>query len=179
MIVFGESACDEFYRKLELNFDKIPSLERYSGNLLDEHIQFRWGDLVEYHETLREIERQKVLQGVFEKHHVFIRLVKRRQDIAECFGQIRSEKSESREIQCMVIDDRESIFTPCVYKVESSNHPELRQIISFRGRFTEHVSKGDSVYAKGRLEYVVDTSTDERYQQLILGEGSTDYMIPK
>jgi len=180
LIVFGESVCDEFYRKLKQNFDKIPSLERYSGDLLDEHLQFRWEDLVEYHDTLREIERRKVLQGVFEKHHVFIRLVKRRQDIAESFGQIVSEKSsESREVQCTIIDDRESIFTPCVYKVESSDYPDLRQIISFRGRFTEHVSKGDSVNVKGRLEYVIDTSTDEKYQQIVLGEDSTDYMIPK
>jgi len=37
LIVFGESACDEFYRKLEYYFDKIPGLERYNGNLLDEH----------------------------------------------------------------------------------------------------------------------------------------------
>ena len=179
LVVFGESVCDKFYRKLEHNFDEIPSLERYSGDPLDEHLKFRWGDLVEYQDTLREIERGKILQGVFEKYHVFIRLVKRRQDITESFGQIVSKKSELKEVQCLVIDDRESIFTPCVYRVESSNHPELKQIISFRGRFTEHVSKGDSVKAKGRLEYVVDTNTDERYQQLVLGESSEDYMIPK
>ena len=178
LIVFGESACDEFYRKLEYNFDKIPGLERYNGNLLDEHLKFRWGELVEYHDTFREIERRKTLQGVFEEYQFFIRLVKRRQDVKENFGQVVSENFESREVQCMVIDDRESIFTPCVYKVESSDFPELKQIISFRGRFTEHVSKGDSVEAKGRLEWVVDTSTDERYQQLVLGENSTDYMIP-
>ena len=179
LIVFGESACEEFYKKLEHNFDEISGLERYSGNLLDEHLKFRWGDLVEHHDILREIERKKILQGVFENHHLFIRLVKRRQDVTEGFGQIVSENSESREVQCLVIDDRESIFTPCVYRVESSDHPKLKQIISFRGRFTEHVSKGDYVKAKGRFEYVIDTSTDERYQQLVLGENSTDYLIPK
>ena len=179
LIVFGESTCDEFYRKLKLDYDEIPSLERYSGDLLNEHLKFRWGDLVEHHDTLREIERGKNLQGIFENYHVFIRLVKRRQDIAESFGQIVSENSESREVQCMVIDDRGSIFTPCVYRVKSDDLPELKQIISFRGRFTEHVSKGDSVNANGRLEYVVDTGTGERYQQLVLGESSTDYMIPK
>ncbi|MGY5857925.1 MAG: nucleotidyltransferase domain-containing protein [Candidatus Thorarchaeota archaeon] len=179
LIVFGESACEEFYRKLEQNFDEIPGLERYSGNLLDKHLKFRWGDLVEHHGILREIERRKILQGVFEKHHLFIRLVKRRQDVTESFGQIVSENSESREVQCLVVDNQESIFTPCVYRVESSDYPELKQIISFRGRFTEHVSKGDFVKAKGRFEYVVDTSTDERYQQLVLGESSTDYLIPK
>ena len=179
LIVFGESACDRFYKKLEHNFDGIPGLKRYSGNLLDEHLNFRWGELIEHHNTLRDIERRKTLQGVFETHQFFIRLVKRRQDVAESFGQIVAENSESREIQCLILDDRESIFTPCVYEVKSSDFPELRQIISFRGRFTEHVAEGDSVKAKGRLESVFDTSADERYQQLVLGENSTDYMIPK
>ncbi|MHA1136181.1 MAG: nucleotidyltransferase domain-containing protein [Candidatus Thorarchaeota archaeon] len=179
LIIFGESTCDEFYKKLEHNFDKIPGLERYSGNLLDEHLEFRWGELVEHHNTLRDIERRKTLQGVFEKHQFFIRLVKRRQDVAESFGQIVSKNSELREIQCLIIDDRESIFTPCAYEVKSSDFPELRQIISFRGRFTEHVTEGDFVKAKGRLENMFDTSADERYQQLVLGESSTDYMIPK
>jgi len=179
LIGFGESTCDEFYRKLEPNFEEILGLERYNGKLLDEHLKFRWGDLVEHHDILREIERRKTLEGVFEGHHFFIRLVKRRQDIRESFGQIVSENYESKEVQCLVIDDRNSIFTPCIYRVESLDFPNLEQIVSFRGRFTEHVSKGDYVKAKGRLEYVVDTSTDERYQQLVLGENSTDYMIPK
>lgn len=179
LIVFGESVCDEFYTKLKNNFEEIPGIERYSGKLLDEHLNFRWGSLVEYYNTLREIEREKILQGVFETHQFFIRLVKRRQDVTESFGQIVSKNSELKEVQCLILDDRESIFTPCVYIVESLDFPELKQIISFRGRFTEHVSKGDSVKAKGRLESVVDTSTGEKYQQLVLGENPTDYMIPK
>jgi predicted nucleotidyltransferase len=179
LIVFGESACDKFYGKLVDNFDKIPGLERYSGDLLDEHLGFRWGNLVEYHNVLWGIERRKTLQGVFEDHQFFIRLVKRHQDVPQSFGQIVSEDSESKEIQCLVTDDKESIFTPCVYKVESLEYPALNQIISFRGRFTEHVSKGNSVKAKGRLERVIDTSTNEKFQQLVLGESSTDYMIPE
>jgi predicted nucleotidyltransferase len=179
LIVFGESVCVQFYSKLKSEFEKIPGLERYSGDLLDEHLKFRWGDLIEYHSTLRGIESKKNLQGIFESHQFFIRLVKRRKDVAESFGQIVSENSEPRDVQCLIIDDRESIFTPCVYRVESSDLPELKQIISFRGRFTEHVSKGDSVKAKGRLESMIDTSTNERYQQLVLGESSTDYLIPK
>ena len=63
--------------------------------------------------------------------------------------------------------------------MESSDFPKLRQIVSYRGRFTEQVSIGQSVNAKGRLERVIDTSTDESYQQLVLGENSTDFMIPQ
>ncbi len=179
LIVFGKSTCDKFYRRLSESFDKIPEFERYQGELLNKHVMFRWGDLILYHDSLREIERKKILQGVFRTHQFFIRLVKHRQDINECFGQIVSKNLKTVEVQCKIIDDQDSIFTPCIYQVGSSDFPELRQIVSYRGRFTEHVSIGQSVNAKGRLERVVDTSTDESYQQLVLGENSSDYMIPQ
>ena len=118
------------------------------------------------------------MQGIFREHQFFIRLVKRPLDITESFGQIVAENLGLREIQCVIIDDRESIFSPCRYRVESRDLPDLKWIISYRGRFTEHVSKGDVVNAKGRLENLSDTKLNKDYKQLVLGEDSTDYLIP-
>jgi predicted nucleotidyltransferase len=179
LVVFGESACNNFYKKLKRNFDVIPNLQRYTGNLLRKHLVFRWQELTEYHNILERIENRKCLQGIFGTHHFFIRLVKRPYDITEYFGQIVSENLGPREIQCMIVNDRESIFTPCTYRVESSNLPELKRIISYRGRFTEQVSQGDIVKAKGRLEHVSNLYSNETYQQLVLGENPSDYMIPQ
>lgn len=179
LIVFGESTCYEFYRRLRESYDEIPGLEHYRGKLLNNHVDFRWGELIRHKRVLREIESRKILQGVFGTHEFFIRLVRRHQDIDESYGQKVSENLKTREVQCLITDDQDSIFTPCTYQVESSKFPKLKQIISYRGRFTEHVSKGQFVNVRGRLESVVDTSTDEKYQQLVLGENSTDYMIPK
>jgi predicted nucleotidyltransferase len=179
LIVFGEAVCDDFYRKLKRNFDTIPGLKRYSGTTLEEHLTFRWGELSRYHDQLGKIENRKILQGVFGLHQFFIRLVKRPQDFTENFGQLVTKNLGQKEIGCLITDDRESIFTPCTYLVESSSIPELKRIISYRGRFTEQVSQSDSVKAKGRLEYAIDTSTNETFQQLVLGENSSDYMIPQ
>lgn len=179
LIVFGESACYNFYTKLKHNFDTIPELDRYTGNLLEKHLIFRWSDLKEYHNILGKIENRKCLQGVFGPHQFFIRLVKRPHDITEYFGQIVSKNLGPEEIRCVIVNSRESIFTPCTYRVESSNLPELKRIISYRGRFTEHVSQGDIVKAKGRLEYVSNLNSNESYQQLVLGENPSDYMIPE
>jgi predicted nucleotidyltransferase len=179
LIVFGESTCHEFYEKLKRDFDLTKELKRYSGTLLEEHLAFRWRELTKFHNILGKIENRKSLQGVFGIHQFFIRLVKRPHDITEKFGQIVTKKLGTKEIRCLITDDKESIFTPCSYLVESSSFPELRKIVSYRGRFTEHVSQGDSVKTKGRLEYVIDTSTNETYQQLVLGENSSDYMIPQ
>jgi len=179
LIVFGEATCDKFYRRLSESYDEIPGIEHYQGELLNEHVRFRWGDLVMYQDSLREIERKKILQGVFRTHQFFIRLVKHRQDIDESFGQIVSKNLGTTEVQCKITDDQDSIFTPCAYQVDSPDFPKLKRIVSYRGRFTEHVSINSFVNTRGRLESVVDTSTDERYQQLVLGENSSDYLIPK
>ena len=179
LIVFGEHTCHEFYRRLTESYDEIPGLERYNGELLNTHVNFRWRELVRYRDILYGIEGKKILQGVFESHEFFIRLVKRHKDINESYEQKISENLKIREVKCLIIDDQDSIFTPCTYQVEAPEFPELKRIISYRGRFTEHVSNGQFVKAKGRLESVVDTNTGERYQQLVLGENSTDYMIPQ
>jgi len=178
LVVYGKSTCRKFYNRLRKNFDKIPRLERYEGKLLDAHVLFRWGDLIEHHELLHRIESTKILQGVFESQQFFIRLVKRPQDVEEVFGQIVTENLGVREIHCSIIENRNSIFTPCTYQVESLDLPKLKQLVSYRGRFTEHVSSGVSVKVRGRLEKVIDNSTGENYQQLILGESSSDYLIP-
>jgi len=178
LVVYGKSTCRKFYNRLRKNFDKIPRLERYEGELLDAHVLFRWGDLTAYHELLHRIEREKILQGVFESHQFFIRLVNRPQDVKEVFGQIVTENLGVRDVHCSIIENRNSIFTPCTYQVESLDLPKLKQLVSYRGRFTEHVSSGVSVKVRGRLEKVVDNSTGENYQQLILGESPSDYLIP-
>jgi uncharacterized protein len=179
LVVFGKFMCNKFYTRLSESYDEIPGLEHYQGELLDEHVKFRWGDLVIYQEPLREIESRKILQGLFRGHQFFIRLVKRRQDINENFGQVISKNLGTLEVQCKITNDQNSIFTPCSYQVESPDYPELMQIVSYRGRFTEHVAANQFVNIRGRLESVVDTSTDDRYQQLVLGENSSDYLIPR
>ncbi len=178
LVVYGESACRKFYNRLRKKFDKIPRLERYDGELLDAHVLFRWGNLTEHYELLHRIESTKILQGVFESHQFFIRLVKRPQDDREIFGQIITENLKTREVQCSVIKDRNSIFTPCTYQVESLDLPKLKQLVSYRGRFTEQVSSGMSVRARGRFENVIDSKTGENYQQLVLGENPSDYLVP-
>ena len=178
LIVLGESACYDFYNNLKYNFEKIPGVKCYTGNFLEEHLSFRWGKIEKYHELLGKIESKKILQGIFRDHQFFIRLVKRPKDIKDIFGQIVTENIGPREIQCEIIDDKESIFSPCRYRVDCRDFPDLKWIISYRGRFTEHVSKGEIVNSKGRLENVFDSSSGESYKQLVLGEDLLDYLLP-
>jgi len=81
-------------------------------------------------------------------------------------------------IKCHVTDDHDSIFTPCAYGVQCNEFGNLRKLVSYRGRFTEQVSKGMDVKAKGRLESVTNRRSGEEFSQLVLGEIWDDYLIP-
>jgi predicted nucleotidyltransferase len=78
-----------------------------------------------------------------------------------------------------VVDYSDSIFTPCEYLIECDSFPNLRKLVSYRGRFTEQISKDMSFEALGRLEMVIDHRNNNQYMQLVMGERPTDYLIPK
>lgn len=178
LIIYGVKSCRRFYDRIKEMFDFVPRLTRYSGETLDAHVKFRWENLAEYHSILREIENRKVLQGFFGSYQFFIRLVKKPSEVREDYGMLLTKMRKSCVIDCRVLDVTNSIFTPCEYIVESFDNPEIKRLVSYRGRFTEQVSSGSSVRAKGRLEDVTDTRTGESYQQVVLGEDSTDFLIP-
>ncbi len=178
LVVYGDAACRKFYDNMSNNYNKIKGVRQYSGDLLNAHLAFRWGELVRYHDMLREIESRKILQGLFNEHEFFIRLVRRSEEIDEYYGRMQYEMIDDYTTCCIIKDDTDSIFTPCVYTVESSENTDLKRLVSYRGRFTEQVTKGMSAMAKGRLERVTDTVTGDCFQQLVLGEDSTDYLLP-
>jgi len=178
LVVYGSTACRKFYDNISDNYSKIDGVRPYSGDFLKAHLAFRWGELVRYHDVLGEIESKKVLQGLFNGHEFFIRLVRRSEEIDEYYGRMQYEMIDYYRTCCVIKDDTDSIFTPCVYTVEAEDNADLKRLVSYRGRFTEQVTKGVSVMAKGRLERVIDTNTGDSFQQLVLGEDSTDYLLP-
>ncbi|MBN2229919.1 MAG: hypothetical protein JW779_10050 [Candidatus Thorarchaeota archaeon] len=178
IVIYGEDVCRGFYDQLANSYNLIPGIKEYSGSLLDKHLKFRWRNLINHRKILREIERKKKLQGIFEGREFFIRLVRFPEDVDEVYGLKKYELLEPCEITGIITDDSDSIFSPCSYQVESLERPNLKRLVSFRGRFTEQVSKGDSVRARGRLERVINNKSGESFDQLVLGESSSDYLMP-
>ncbi|MGC9345680.1 MAG: hypothetical protein ACP5ER_02660, partial [Candidatus Bathyarchaeales archaeon] len=82
-----------------------------------------------------------------------------------------------------VVDDSESIFTPCVYKIsdvrvlEGKKLEPIKEIASFRGRFCEQARIGEVVIAQGKVERVIDDRQNREYFRLLLGNKPSDYMI--
>jgi predicted nucleotidyltransferase len=85
-------------------------------------------------------------------------------------------------IRARVLDDADALFTPCVYGIEqvtsegSCLSGAVREIISFRGRFSEQARGGEWIIAQGSLERVTE-KRGEKYLRLVLGEHPDDYLI--
>ena len=179
LVVYGLDACRRFYSNLSDNITSISGIERYSGSLLDAHVSFRWGAHENLKSILREVEQAKLLQGLFEGYHFFVRLVKTPEDFDYTYDDFSYEMKGQQLVSGRVIDDSESIFTPCEYSVDCDSLPSLRKLVSYRGRFTEQISKGEAFEAHGRLEVVTSHKEQDQFMQLVLGELPTDYLVPK
>ncbi|MFW9870550.1 MAG: nucleotidyltransferase domain-containing protein [Candidatus Thorarchaeota archaeon] len=178
LVIYGSSACRKFYSNLSARINSILEIEKYSGKLLEDHVSFRWGAHNELRSLLLEIERDKLLQGLIGNYHFFIRLVKTPSDLDYDYGDLSYQMLGHQKVSGKVIDSSDSIFTPCEYQVTCVSNPNLEKLVSYRGRFTEHVSAEDKFEAFGRLELVIDHKVDSQYMQLVLGELPSDYLIP-
>jgi len=178
LVIYGEKPARKVDSILIEQFRGSEDLGWYTGELLDKHTTFRWGETPRWRDVLRKVESGKVLQGFFGGCEFFIRMVKSLDEIEYEYEDFKFHNEGTLTIRCHVIDDHDSIFIPCAYEVQCDRLGNLRRLVSYRGRFTEQVSKGMNVEAKGRLESVTDTRSGEKFSQLVLGENWNDYLIP-
>lgn len=178
IVVYGETAGRSLYSFLKDNVDSIPDFERYSGTRLDHHVDFRWGRTNPFWDTLREIESKKVLQGLYRSYDMFIRLVRRAFENEASYGDFVFKTEDECVVRCRIIDDDQKIFTPVSYIVSCTNPSTLTRLVSFRGRFTEHVERGMTIEARGEIQNVTDIISKTTEKWLFLGERPDDYIIP-
>ena len=179
LVVYGLKACRKFYSRLNSMIDNIPEINRYSGQLLEEHVSFRWEKQSDFRPLLLKIEREKLLQGLVGRYHFFIRLVKNPHDLDLVYGDLSYQMMGYQKVAGKILSSQDSIFTPCEYQVEcDDDSTEIEKLVSYRGRFTEQLSTDDQFEASGRLEVVTDHKKNKQYSQLVLGERPEDYLIP-
>ena len=177
LVVYGEHAARQVYSCMRHVFNESPKLKRYSGKMLEKHAIFRWGEQNPDILTLKNIEGEKYLQGVYDDVEFFIRLVKYPSDLEIKYGDYHFQTIGIESTKCRVVDSIEAIFTPCMYTVECDSIPDLREIVSYRGRYTEHASDGMKIKVRGKIELVVEKDGNQ-YKRLVLGESSNDFMLP-
>ena len=178
LVVYGELAARKVYSKMSRLFSCEKKFKLYFGKKLDYHVDFRWGKGNKYWKTLREIESKKILQGFYGKYEFYIRMVKLPHEMNYSYGQLKIRNNGVKTVNCTIIDDSDAIFTPCVYQIQCDEIPNLTKIISYRGRFAEHVKRKQRVVASGKLESISNTESNETHMQLVLGENQCDCLIP-
>jgi predicted nucleotidyltransferase len=130
------------------------------------------------------LQTRKVNEFFFKEFQCFIMFVKWPDQWGERYADPSFEQCGSAKISARVTDERESIFTPCRYLIEDvvflKGRPrsDLREIISFRGLFSDQARAGEWVLAKGSLERVISQSAPV-YYRLTVGGQVGDYLVSR
>lgn len=128
------------------------------------------------------LQSRKSNEGYFEQVPYFIRFMKGKGESEERYGDSYFEPLGRAAIRFRVADDSSAIFTPCRYGVEDvlfqdrAGEIDLREVVSFRGRFSDQVRSGEQATARGSLERVVARDGGVHYRLAVGGE-SGDYLL--
>lgn len=180
LVIYGEEEGRKVYSALEEIRSSDEQVSAYDMEGAMRIAEFRWGKTKFPLGELAGIEKEKVLHGMFQGRDFFIRLVKDQEDVPFDYEDFAYFDSGEAEIEGIISDDADSIFTPNHYTVEKCQTlvggvRDIKEIVSFRGRFAEQVSQGDKIEARGRAERVAWDG--EEYSRLLL-ERPEDFLIP-
>lgn len=187
--VYGKKNCRLVHDALSYLMDKRKSgFSRYTLYDLKKLYEFRFKDTRMPFSEFCAIENRKSIQGKFMGRDFFVRFIIDWDEIAESYGDRIYRGVGYVKIKAKIENDENSIFTPCEYAVSNvrildgasgvSSPIKIVSIVSFRGRFCEQAKRGEWVTAQGKMEKVIEKSSEE-YYRMILGAKPTDFMIIK
>ncbi len=128
------------------------------------------------------LQSRKTNEGYFAAVPYFIRFIKGQREGEKRYGDTSYEPLGNATIRFRVTDDADAIFTPCRYAVEDvlfldrAEDVDLREVVSFRGRFSDQVRTGERATAKGSLERVVPRG-GKVHHRLAVGREAGDYLL--
>jgi len=177
VIVYGEDAGLRVYKTLKRFRKSQDLIKPYNFHTVSNVVKNRWGNADIGPSKFTQIETQKVLHGLVDGKEYFIRLVKKPEEYS-C--EASSKPLGKVVIRAKIVDSTNSIFTPCTYIVDGCSFinppfgPEIKELVSYRGKFTEQADVGDFVEASGRVEGVVFQG--RTCYRLVMGN-KNDYLI--
>jgi predicted nucleotidyltransferase len=183
LIVYGEAAGRTVHRALgQLLNDPAAPIRRPSRAELEAlHAEHRPDTPLSSSDFVR-LQQRKVNEVRFREWECFIRFVKYPEEVQDKYGSHRFEPLGITTIQALVSDDHDVMFTPCRYAVSGVTFPhdppvaDLREVVSFRGRFTDQARVGERIVARGTLERVFPQG-QPAYHRLIVGGQAGDYLL--
>jgi predicted nucleotidyltransferase len=175
LIIYGEEKGRKIYDGLTKMRRNSSVIHPFDLNDATKKAMSRWGKTSIKPEKFIEIEIGKKLHGFFKEKEYFIRLIKipTYEEIAKPLKPVRG--------RAKIKEDGDSIFTPCTYKIENiegfeeMDLPDITELWSLRGKFTEQAKKGDVVEFEGTIEEVT-TYGEKKYRVALISDH--DYLIP-
>lgn len=188
LIIYGTKTSLDFQERLKKILKESKNCRKYNLEEFKAHYEWRAGGSDVTFENFMRSEKRKLHQGKFNGIDFFIRYIKSPKDWKGNFYDYRYKNYGRIKIKANIIDSKDSIFTPCSYKIEPfkilesklvSNEIKIKDITeinSFRGRFCEHAKKGEEVLVEGKLEKV-NFLDKEEYFRILLSDQIKDKMI--
>lgn len=182
LVVYGFKQSLTVYEALKkLVEEKNVSIKSYTKKDLGRLYKFRVKDTQMSFKKFVQTETRKVLQGIFCGREYFVRLVKEPWELSEKYGEKVYFPLNPIELKAEVADDNESIFTPLKYLVKNvlilrGKKVDVKEVVSFRGRFCEQAKTSEKIFVKGTLEKV--SSTEGDYYRVVVGNRKEDVIIP-
>lgn len=183
MIVYGRRASRAV--QLALRRAHLVPDQGIAGYHLDTYrpvYNLRWSGTGIPIEKMILVDGLKAMHGVFGGHHYFVRAVIDWKEITEEYGDRTYRQLGYARARCQITQDREGLYTPCRYEIndvefiKGTRKKNVREIVSFRGRFCEQVRQDEEVIVQGTLERV--THGKESWVRFLLGDHPTDILIP-
>ncbi len=155
-------------------------IKEYTQDTYQPIFNLRWKNSGITFEEALEIDRAKAMHGTFNGRHYFIRAVLDWDEVDEEYGERCYRQIGYARARVHITDHSEGLFTPCCYKIREVSilrAKRVKEIVSFRGRFSEQVQRGDIAIVRGALEEVI--TKNEQWTRFILGGNPQDLLIPE
>jgi predicted nucleotidyltransferase len=183
-LVYGVENSRKAYVALqELLKEKDSGFKPYSRTELQTLFDFRSKDTQMSFDDFIAVESRKAFQGMFMGTDYFIRFVKNWSESGEQYGDVCFKNAGYAKITATITDSSDALFTPCTYKlrdvevVEGPKLAPITEIASFRGRFCQQATVGESVEVQGKIEQVTKKKNGGEHYRLIIGNKPSDYMV--
>lgn len=182
-VVYGEQTCRAVYRALDRLLDDGTSpLRRLSAEEMAAlHAEHEPDTPLDF-EIFARLQSRKVNEFRFRGRECFARFVKWPAEAGARRDARPLERGGQVTLLARVVDDRDRIFTPCRYGVtdvtvlQGMHIEDLREILSFRGRFSDQVRRGEWAIAHGQIERVTPEA-QEAYWRLVVGGKAGDFLM--
>ncbi|MGQ9566212.1 MAG: nucleotidyltransferase domain-containing protein [Candidatus Bathyarchaeales archaeon] len=168
-------------QKLKETINKIVTnpdspIKRFDGALLEDWCRKKSRRYPLTLEDARRIIERKWNLGVFEGTLFSVHPAKVESEMTERYGDKTYRPEDAVTIKATVIDNGESMFLPCVYKVGdvkiiggNQTGTEVEEIVSYESLYDSVAETGEKILVKGKLEHVIDHRSGKEYYRILVG----------